>query len=428
MAPLSSTLPVAVIGAGPVGLAAAAHLLCEGFTPLVLEASPGIAGNLESYRHVRLFSPWRYNIDREAGALLAEAGWQVPAPDALPTAGELIDHYLAPLSRLPVLAPHIRLGHQVREIARQGFEKCKSPGQGNAPFVLQVDTPDGPAVLHAQAIIDAAGTWSQPNRIGAHGVQARGERDAQDRIAYGMPDIAGRDSARYAGKRVLVVGGGHSAAGNLIALAELARIDRGASIAWAVRADSLDRLFGGALADELPARGALGSGLRELIASGQIEVHTNFHIKQIELVDGRLRVRSDAHGDDAPVIEHIDAIIASTGARPDLALTRYLRVRLDLWLECSEALAPLIDPALHSCGSVRPHGHRELAHPEANYYTVGAKSYGRAPNFLMATGYEQVRSVVAALAGKIDAANDVLLELPETGVCSARSQSRPCCN
>jgi hypothetical protein len=96
-----------------------------------------------------------------------------------------------------------------------------------------------------------------------------------------------------------------------------------------------------------------------------------------------------------------------------------LRLRLDPWLESTEALGPLIDPNLHSCGTVRPHGHRELAHPEKGFYTLGVKSYGRAPTFLMATGYEQARSVVAAIAGDVTAADRVELDLPETGVCSA---------
>jgi hypothetical protein len=82
------------------------------------------------------------------------------------------------------------------------------------------------------------------------------------------------------------------------------------------------------------------------------------------------------------------------------------------------ALAPLIDPAYHSCGTVPPHGHRELTQPDEGLYVVGMKSYGRAPTFLITTGNEQVRSVVAALAGDMAAADEVQLVLPETGVCS----------
>jgi hypothetical protein len=79
---------------------------------------------------------------------------------------------------------------------------------------------------------------------------------------------------------------------------------------------------------------------------------------------------------------------------------------------------------VHSCGSVPPHGEAELRHPEAGFYVVGMKSYGRAPTFLMLTGYEQVRSVVAAIAGDMEAARNVELVLPATGVCSSnRSES-----
>ena len=116
----------------------------------------------------------------------------------------------------------------------------------------------------------------------------------------------------------------------------------------------------------------------------------------------------------------VDRIIAATGQRPDLSLTRELRLDLDPWLESAKALGPVIDPNVHSCGSVPPHGHRELSHPEPGFYTVGIKSYGRAPTFLLLTGYEQVRSIAAAIAGDLVAADDVRLILPETGVCSTR--------
>ena len=115
----------------------------------------------------------------------------------------------------------------------------------------------------------------------------------------------------------------------------------------------------------------------------------------------------------------VDRIVVATGFRPELGMLRELRVALDPAVEAPPALAPLIDPNLHSCGTVPPHGAAELAHPEPGFYIVGAKSYGRAPTFLMATGYEQVRSVVAEIAGDHVAAREVRLVLPETGVCSA---------
>jgi len=113
----------------------------------------------------------------------------------------------------------------------------------------------------------------------------------------------------------------------------------------------------------------------------------------------------------------VDRIVVATGQRPDPAMTRELRLELDPWLECTRALGPLIDPNLHSCGSVSPHGHRELSHPEPGFYTIGVKSYGRAPTFLLLTGYEQARSVAAAIAGDMQAADNVHLVLPDTGIC-----------
>jgi hypothetical protein len=186
-----------------------------------------------------------------------------------------------------------------------------------------------------------------------------------------------------------------------------------------VRTPVLTRVFGGGDADALPARGALGASLRRLRDTGALAFNAGLRITKIIQEGGKLLVAGvDRHGEPKH-IDGVDEIICATGQRPDLSLTSELRVKLDAWLESTEALGPLIDPNEHSCGTVRPHGHRELAHPEPGLYTVGVKSYGRAPTFLMATGFEQVRSVVAALAGDLEAADRVELELPETGVCSA---------
>lgn len=412
----SPSSPVAVIGAGPVGLAAASHLLQRGLPVVVLEAGDSVAAHLGSYRQVRLFSPWRYNIDRAARELLDATGWVAPDPEALPTAGELVDDYLAPLARTAALAPHIHFGARVVAVSRDGFDKARTAGREQADFVLQVRGAAGLRELRARAVIDASGTWSQPNPLGVHGLPVPGEAEARAHIVHGMPDVLGTDRHRYAGRKVLVVGAGHSAAGNLLALATLAEQEPGTRLAWAVRGKDLRKLFGGGEKDGLPARGELGARLRALVEQGRLELHLGFGIR--EVVAGPQGLSVFAVDASKAAIEGIDEIIASTGARPDLGIARELRLRLDPWLESTDALAPLIDPNVHSCGTVRPHGHRELAHPEPGFYAIGAKSYGRAPNFLLATGYEQARSVVAALAGDLRAADDVQLELPETGVCS----------
>jgi thioredoxin reductase len=410
-----AALPVVVIGAGPVGLAAAAHLATRKVDFLVLEASAGASAHLRNTAHVPLFSPWKMNVDSAAMRLLELQGWTPPNPEDKPTAGELCSRYLDPLAR--ALAPRVRWSTRVVAISRRGFDKVKTVGRDQAPFVLR--TLDADDEIEARAVIDASGTWATPNPMGAHGLPARGERTNAARIRYGMPDVLGLERQRYANKHVLVLGSGHSAAGSLISLAELAEQERGTRISWATRSSNLQRIFGGGAQDGLPERGKLGLTLRKHSEAGLLQLLTAFHVEAVSADGGHLQVHGRSSDGAARILDHVDEIIVATGSRPDLSLARELRLNLDPWLESTKQLAPLIDPNVHSCGSVPPHGHRELTHPEPGYYAIGAKSYGRAPNFLMATGYEQARSVVAAIAGDVAAADDVQLVLPETGVCSA---------
>ena len=420
-------LPVAVIGAGPVGLAAAAQLVAKGETPLVLEAGSTVGASIREWAHVRLFSPWRYVVDPTVRGMLEATGWTMPDEDALPTGGELLAGLVEPLAALPAIAPHVRLGHRVLAVTRRGHDKVKTAGRDEAPFELVVRTPDGGTQrLLARAVIDASGTWRSPNPMGAGGVAAEGEGEAAvaARVLYGIPDVFGRDRARYAGRRVLVVGSGHSAFNALLDLAALARDEPGTEVTWAIRRTDVGLMFGGGRKDALAARGALGERLRRLVESGAVRLEKGVRIARVAPSAEGLVVESDTGARLAPV----DEIVVATGFRPDLSLSRELRVRLDPWLEAPEQLAPLVDPNLHSCGTVYPHGAAELAHPERDYYVVGMKSYGRAPTFLLLTGYEQVRSVVCALTGDEVGARTVELVLPETGVCQTDLGGSSCCS
>ncbi|TCO33092.1 thioredoxin reductase [Kribbella steppae] len=405
------TEPVVVIGAGPVGLAAAAHLAERGLEFLVLESGPSVAAAIDEWRHVKLFSPWRYDIDGAARRLLEQTDWIEPDLDVLPTGGDLIDFYLAPLAKAPQLGDRIRYGAQVAAVTRVGFDRVRTAGRAEAPFLVRLA--DGEEVL-ASAVIDAAGTWRRPNVLGGSGIPARGEADVTDAISAALPDVLVRDRERFAGRRTAVVGAGHSAATTLLELGELAAQEPGTEVFWVVRGADQARTYGGGAGDELPARGALGMRLQKLVQSGHVELVSSFRIEAVaRTADGRVEL---AAGDRTVVV---DTVVNSTGFRPDHDMVGELRLDLDPILGSTRALAPLIDPNQHSCGTVPPHGVDELEHPEPGYYAVGAKSYGRAPTFLLATGYEQARSVVAALAGDWEAARDVQLNLPETGVCSS---------
>jgi thioredoxin reductase len=373
---------------------------------------------------VRLFSPWKYLVDEVARGMLEASGWRAPNPDHLPTGAELLAEFLEPLAALPALAPHLRLSHEALAVTRRGMDKVKTAGRDTTPFEVVVRRPDrSTRRLLARAVIDASGTWREPNPIGAGGVPAAGEAEHAAQIYYGVPDVLGRDRARYTGRRTLVVGSGHSAFNAILDLVALREQTPATQVVWAVRRSEVGLLFGGGQKDALEARGALGSRLRHLVATKQVDFLTGFRVESISGNGNGITVDAE----DGRRIGQIDQLVVTTGSRPDLQLTRELRLKLDPWLEAPERLAPLIDPNLHSCGTVYPHGATELGHPERDFYVVGMKSYGRAPTFLLLTGYEQVRSVVCALVGDEAGARNVELVLPETGVCQTDLGGSSCC-
>src|SRR5919106_1449037 len=199
---------VVVIGAGPVGLAAAAHLLERGLEPLVLERGDDVATNVADWAHVRVFSPWSFNVDDAALRLLEPLGWEAPDPEHHPTGGELVEGYLRPLAATPALGARIRFGARVMQVTRAGFDKMKTDGREAAPFQVFVETDAGEERIAAVAVVDASGTYATPNPLGAGGVAALGERGLAHRIEYRIPDVLGAQRSRYAGRRVLVGRGG----------------------------------------------------------------------------------------------------------------------------------------------------------------------------------------------------------------------------
>ncbi|WP_285247125.1 FAD-dependent oxidoreductase [Pseudarthrobacter sp. efr-133-R2A-89] len=407
------SLPVAVIGAGPVGLAAAAHLLERGLEPLVLEAGPTVGSAIRKWGHIRLFSTWKYNLDPASVRLLERSGWEAPRPTALPYGSQVVSDYLEPLAATPELKGRIRTGARVLAVTRQGMDKGRSQGRDEAPFLLRIEHDGGEVTeLLARAVIDASGTWTTPAPLGSSGLPALGEPEARAAglVTAPLPDVT---AGGFAGRRTLVAGAGHSAANMVLDLARVARANPGTEVLWAIRGASPARAYGGGNADELPARGQLGTRLRTAVDTGAVQLLTDFHTASLETRGKTLTV----HAADGRSVT-VDRVIPATGFRPDLSILSELRLDLDPAVEAPKALGPLIDPDFHSCGTVPAHGARILAQPEKDFYLAGMKSYGRAPTFLMATGYEQVRSLAAALAGDTQAADAVELELPETGVCS----------
>jgi thioredoxin reductase len=422
-----TALPVAIIGAGPIGLAAAAHLLERGIEVVIYESGAKAAHSVSTWGHVRLFSPWRHLIDPAARRLLETAGWSEPRNlDVAPTGAELVEHYLAPLAALAPIATRLHAGVTVDAVTRKGMDRTRSSNRDHVPFVLRVTDTDGVVTEHeARAVIDASGTYTSTNSISSNGLDPLGYAAVRDAVSGPLPDVLGTEREHYAGASVAVIGAGHSAAATLIDLATLQQTAPDTRITWVIRNATPVRVFT-ADSDELSDRAAIGVRLRALIADGRIEVVNNFETVRVELHDGQARIVGARNGG----MEHLDVdrIVPATGFRPDLGMLREVRLNLDEVVEAPRALAPLIDPNVHSCGTVEPHGFAELQQPEQNFFIAGMKSYGRAPTFLLATGYEQVRSIAAYLAGDLASASAVELVLPATGVCSTDSSAASCCS
>jgi len=295
------------------------------------------------------------------------------------------------------------------------------------PILLRVN--DGGDIFEttARAVIDASGTYRSPNSLASSGLEPLGLREVADLVSHALPDVLGRDRIRFAGRHTTVVGAGHSAANTLLNLAALAEAEPGTRVTWLIRNASAVRVTTSE-DDELAARASLGARVNTLVASGAIEVLDRFEIVRLSRDADAVRVVGYRHGE--LVDHHTDLVVNATGYRPNLNMLREVRLELDDIVEAPKRLAPLIDPNVHSCGTVEPHGFAELQQPESGFFLAGIKSYGRAPTFLLATGYEQVRSITAWLAGDMAAATKVELALPATGVCStaAAAESATCCS
>ncbi|MDB5478933.1 MAG: flavoprotein [Alphaproteobacteria bacterium] len=400
---------VAIVGAGPIGLAAGANLLERGIPFTILEAGETAASSVKAWGHVALFSPWRHLIDPASRRLLEANGWHEPAGlDRAPTGDQLVELYLEPLAAL--LAEHVRVNARVTAISRRGMDRTRSTHRAETPFIVRSSDAD----IEASAVIDASGTYLSPNSLASNGLEPRGLDSVAGLISPALPDVLGSDRHRFSGKRVVVAGAGHSAATTLLALVDLKRLDPATSVSWVIRNATAVRVFTPE-SDELPDRAGLGSRLRAAVEGGEIELVPEFEIESFERRGERAIIHSATRSLEA------DVIVSATGFRPDLSLEREIRLDLDEVVEAPRKLAPLIDPNVHSCGTVEPHGFAELQHPEPDFFIAGMKSYGRAPTFLLATGYEQVRSIAAHLAGDEAAARAVELTLPATGACSTNA-------
>lgn len=391
---------IAILGAGPTGIEAALAAVEGGFPFTLFEAAPGAAGHLRQWGHVRLFTPWEMSVSSRVRDRLAAAGVDVPSSGSECPSGDEIADVLDRVAALPEIAPHVRFGTRVLAIGREGLlkhEEISTPERGRHPFRLLTAEPSGrERIAHADVVIDATGTYGNPNRLGDGGIPAAGERSLDGEIRRDIPDFA-REASDWAGRTILLAGAGHSAQTAARDLAELARQAPGTRVIWALRGAESD--WGTHPGDPLPERARLAATAGELAggASPAIEPHRGVVVEEISRSNGTLRVVL-RHGSDVETID-VDRILSLTGYVGDAELYRQLQVH-ECYATCGpiKLSAALLGAAGGDCLTQTTHGIDTLTNPEPGLFILGSKSYGRNNTFLMRVGWEQVGEVFGQLA------------------------------
>ncbi|MBI1903538.1 MAG: FAD-dependent oxidoreductase [Planctomycetia bacterium] len=405
---------IAVLGAGPIGLEAALYGRYLGYHVDIYERGR-VGENLLDFGQVALFSPFGMNRSPLALAALAaqDENWRPPADDAILTARQFVDVYLRPLSQSDLLIDGLHERTRVVAVGRKHFLKTDVAGKdrGDDPFLLLLEDEQGTELLAAaDMVIDATGTYGNPNCLGQGGIPAPGERAFAGRIDHGLPDILGRERRSFAGKHVLVVGAGFSAAANVVALAQLAGEEKGTRVTWATRDELADdapgpipRISGDRLIERDRLARLANAAARGADAGGKtapVEHLPGTMVERIDEQNGRLAVR--VVGAAARTIE-VDRILANVGFRPDRSIYRELHVH-----ECYATEGPiklaasLLNQPSADCLDQRLAGTDVLLNPEPNFYVLGAKSYGRNSKFLISMGLEQVRAMYQIIGDRAD--------------------------
>jgi hypothetical protein len=389
---------VAILGAGPIGLEAALAAAERGLDFTVFEAADDVGGHVRRWGHVRTFTPWDLTVSERARRALGDAA---PAGAGLPTGAELADRLLAPLAGLPALRGRLRLGTRVVAVGREGLlkhEAIAAPERARRRFRVLVQGRDGgESLVRADAVIDATGSYGNPNRVGDGGISAVGEQAFEDRIERWLTPFE-EQPERWAGRTVLLTGAGHSAQTAARDLARFARQAPGTRVVWALRRSEPD--FGAVPGDPLPERAALNAVAAELAAGASpvVEVRTGLVTEALAPAGERIAVTLRNGGTQEVVA---DVVLALNGGVGDASLYRQLQVH-----ECYATSAPMkLAAALlgedgGDCLSIAPPGPETLVNPEPGFFILGAKSYGRNSQFLLRNGWQQVDDVFGGLLPK----------------------------
>jgi hypothetical protein len=398
-----NTKKIIVIGAGPVGIECAVYAKHLGYAVTVLEKGE-VGEHLRQWGHVRLFSPFSMNHTPLGRHILLDAGRRLPQDDAYLTGREHRETYLLPLVKSAALQPVIRTGCKVLAVSRQGLLKGDHIATGerrNHPFRVLIENANGTEeILEANIIIDASGSYSNPNWLGDGGIPAPGELANRDKITYYLEEIVNGKATKYLGKTTLLVGDGQSAGTTVQAFGQLLEADGSTRLIWLTRHNH-PQPIAEIPDDPLPGRLKVAQDANRLVKHPRVEW------KPGSVVDA---LRFDPTADQFTVTIRrgnvteqvtVDRIIANVGYSPDNAIYRELQVH-----ECYASRGPmklaaalLAESGSADCLTQTGKGPDVLKNPEPDFYILGMKSYGRNSNFLLRVGFEQVRDVFKLITG-----------------------------
>jgi hypothetical protein len=390
-------------------LEAALYARFLGYEVLLLERGV-VAEHVRQWGHVPMFSPFSLNRSPLGLAALAaqDASYRPPPDDALLTGGQWRDQYLVPLSQTDLLADGLRTGCRVLSVTRDEFLKRDPPGDPErceVDFRLLVEhAGERQEELRADVVIDSTGVFSNANWMGPGGGPAIGETWCRARIWYQLPDVLGADAARFAERRTLVVGSGHSAATTVVGLAELQAQHPRTEITWATRR-AIDPGRGPLAVlpdDRLPARARLASQANGCVLDGRVRHRAGTWVTAVDYHEPTGPFQVLLAGQEPGPLE-VDEIVANVGYRPDTELYRELQIHQCYCTEGPMKLAArLLQEASLDCLDQPAQGAQVLVNPEPDFYILGAKSYGRNPHFLFATGLQQIRELFTLIGDRSD--------------------------
>jgi thioredoxin reductase len=397
---------IAVLGAGPIGLEVGLYARNLGFQVTVYDRGlPGEA--IRHWGHVQLFTPFGFNhttLGRRA--ILAGNPQHAFPADADCIAGwQHRELYLEPLAASEIIKSSLRLGTEVLGVAKTGLLKSEKAGDpkrsANAFRLLLRDEKQRETIEEADVVVDCTGTYGRHRWMGDGGIPAAGERAARNFVAYGVEDVLGSRKQLYAGKAVMVIGGGYSAATTIASLAKLVEQHPEMWITWLIRGaitQPIKRLPN----DPFRGRDRLAADVNHLASrtEANVELHSLAVVESLELI-GEQGVKVHARVAGKERTWEIDRIIANVGYSPDNDLTRELQVQESRITLGPQNLADALARLKGVDSGIQPGtGPESLKTPEPNFFVLGAKSFGRHSQFFLRHGFGQIRDMFTILTGK----------------------------